>query len=126
MVDSGNQGFSYSKKKKKKEGKNKIDLSKCPKCALCLLHRHIQATAVSQKECTGLQSSYVFCSCFQYAIAPCTCLSLCTVQGWSLSVSHYFLDCLHHRHDMAQQILPAADCRKDSGYSPAFICNTIL
>lgn len=29
-------------------------------------------------------------------------------------------------HDTVQQILPAAVWRKDSGYSPVFICNTIL
>lgn len=41
-------------------------------------------------------------------------------------ISFTFRTISANRHDMVQQILPAAFCRKDSGYSLAFICNTIL
>lgn len=40
----------------RKERENKIDLSKCPKCALCLLNRHIFSPLLhpKNKTCTGL------------------------------------------------------------------------
>lgn len=110
---------------------NKIDPSKCPKmCPVPSRQTFIQRTAAAKKiermhravvQLFSLQVSVHPLPCFQYAIA------LCTWPGMELiSFVLLFRDSVGHRHDTVQQILPAAVCRKDSRYSPAFICNTIL
>lgn len=89
--------------------------------AHCCIQNKIERIHRAVVRLFSLQVSVHPLPCFQYAIA------LCVWPGMELiSLVLLFRDRVGHRHDTVQQILPAAVCRKDSRYSPALVCNTIL